>query len=84
LFLDELPEFNRKALEALRQPLEDNLICVSRIKRTLIFPLVSFWRQRLILARVEIILSPQKTCHCRPDKNQKLLRKNFRPFVRQD
>ena len=38
LFLDELPEFNRKALEALRQPLEDKLICISRIKRTLIFP----------------------------------------------
>ena len=38
LFLDELPEFSRKALEALRQPLEDNLICVSRIKMTLVFP----------------------------------------------
>ncbi|MFA5092343.1 MAG: YifB family Mg chelatase-like AAA ATPase [Candidatus Omnitrophota bacterium] len=38
LFLDELPEFNRKALEALRQPLEDNLICVSRIKKTFVFP----------------------------------------------
>ena len=38
LFLDELPEFNRKALEALRQPLEDNLICISRVKRTLTFP----------------------------------------------
>lgn len=38
LFLDELPEFSRKALEALRQPLEDNLICINRIKRSLIFP----------------------------------------------
>ena len=38
LFLDELPEFHRDALEALRQPLEDGLIRVSRIKKSLMFP----------------------------------------------
>jgi magnesium chelatase family protein len=38
LFLDELPEFHRDSLEALRQPLEDGLIRVSRIKKSLMFP----------------------------------------------
>jgi magnesium chelatase family protein len=38
LFLDELPEFHRDCLEALRQPLEDGLIRVSRIKKSLLFP----------------------------------------------
>jgi magnesium chelatase family protein len=38
LFLDELPEFHRDCLEALRQPLEDGLIRVSRIKQSLLFP----------------------------------------------
>jgi magnesium chelatase family protein len=38
LFLDELPEFHRDSLEALRQPLEDGLINVSRITKSFIFP----------------------------------------------
>jgi len=38
LFLDELPEFSRGSLEALRQPLEDNKITVSRAKESVDFP----------------------------------------------
>ena len=38
LFLDELSEFNRAALEGLRQPLEDGRVVVVRSQRTAIFP----------------------------------------------
>lgn len=38
LFLDELPEFNRNCLEALRQPLEDGSIRISRILKSFVFP----------------------------------------------
>jgi magnesium chelatase family protein len=38
LFLDELSEFNRAALEALRQPLEDGHVVVVRSQRVLVFP----------------------------------------------
>jgi magnesium chelatase family protein len=38
LFLDELPEFSRRALETLREPLEEGLIRISRAAGTLEFP----------------------------------------------
>lgn len=38
LFFDELPEYSRNTLEALRQPLEDRIITVARAKDTLQFP----------------------------------------------
>jgi len=38
LFLDELSEFSRGALEALRQPLEDGVVAIVRGQRTVMFP----------------------------------------------
>ncbi len=38
LFLDEFPEFDSRSLEALRQPLEDRVVTVSRARATVTFP----------------------------------------------
>jgi magnesium chelatase family protein len=38
LFLDEIAEFNKKTLDALRQPMEDNKVTISRVKYTHVYP----------------------------------------------
>lgn len=63
LFFDELPEFNRSTLEALRQPLEDQVITVSRAIDTVVFP-ANF----LLVATANPCpcgyLGTHKTCEC--------------------
>lgn len=38
LFLDELPEFSRAAMESMRQPIEDGVVSISRVAGTLTYP----------------------------------------------
>lgn len=81
LFLDELPEFSRKALEALRQPLEDNLICISRIKKTLIFPACFILAAALNPCPCGNYFNPQRPCHCHPAKIRNYLGKISGPLL---
>lgn len=38
LFMDEFPEFDRRVIDALRQPLEDRVVTIARVKGTITFP----------------------------------------------
>jgi magnesium chelatase family protein len=67
LFLDELPEFQRSALEALREPLETGRITISRAAQRADFPA----RFQLVAAMNPCpcgqLGHPQQACRCSPD-----------------
>jgi magnesium chelatase family protein len=68
LFLDELPEFDRKALETLREPLESGRITISRAARQADFPA----RFQLVAAMnpcpCGYLGHPNGKCRCTPDQ----------------
>jgi magnesium chelatase family protein len=64
LFLDEFPEFTRNSLEALRQPLEDGLVTISRAAGSMTFP-----AQFMLIAAANpcpcgYLGDPKKECKC--------------------
>lgn len=64
LFMDELPEFSRNALEALRQPLEDGVVSVTRVQSQ-----AQYQSSFMLVASMNpcpcgYFGSKQKTCRC--------------------
>ena len=79
LFLDELPEFSSRVLEALRQPLEDARVVVSRAAGTAAFP-----------ARFQLVAAANPcrrgcpslpTCACSPHERTRYLGRLSRPLL---
>ena len=81
LFLDELPEFNRDVLEALRQPLEDHHVTISRANKTLRFS------SRFLLAAsmnpccCGFLSDPRHHCTCSAHQIEKYLAKISGPLL---
>ncbi len=81
LFLDELPEFKREALEVLRQPLEDKKINVTRVSRSAEYP-CNF----MIIAAMNPCPcgyhgSPVKECTCTLDQIKRYQKKISGPLL---
>lgn len=67
LFLDELPEFPRSVLEALRQPLEDGKITISRASGSLSFPCRFLLLSASNPCPCGFLGHPKKPCQCFPN-----------------
>ena len=81
LFLDELPEFHRNSLEALRQPLEDGAIRVSRIAKSLTFPASFMLVCAMNPCPCGYYSDPIRTCQCTPNKIQNYRSKISGPLL---
>lgn len=81
LFLDELPEFQRKVLETLREPLESGHICISRAAMQVEYPA----QFQLIAAMNPCPCghsgNPNQECMCTPQSIQRYLQKLSGPLL---
>lgn len=66
LFLDELPEFKRSALEAMRQPLEDGNVTVSRASSAYTFPTGFQLVAAMNPCPCGFLAHPARECRCTP------------------
>jgi magnesium chelatase family protein len=76
LFLDELPEFKRSALEVLRQPLEDFTVTISRAAGTMTFP-----AQFMLVAAMNPSPSGLKNGRSSPAETQRYLNRISGPLL---
>ncbi len=81
LFLDELPEFKRTALEVMRQPLEDRLVSISRAKFSVEYPASFMLMASMNPCPCGYYNHPEKDCVCAPGVVQKYLNKISGPLL---
>src|SRR5436190_18785713 len=73
LFLDELPEFNRRSLEVLRQPLEEGRVTIARALNSSVFPASFILVAAMNPCPCGFLGSPQRQCKCAPPQIEKYL-----------
>jgi len=66
LFLDELPEFGRRVLDLLRQPLEERAVVLNRAGRTAVFPACFQMVAAMNPCACGYLGDPVRTCICTP------------------
>jgi magnesium chelatase family protein len=81
LFLDEFPEFDKRVLESLRQPMEDRIIHVSRQKGSAEFPASCMIVAAMNPCPCGYLGAQHKRCECRPHDVVRYQRKISGPII---
>ncbi len=81
LFLDELPEFKRATLEAMRQPMEDGVVHVARATGSVTFPCRCMMVASMNPCPCGYYGDPKRECRCGPAQIQKYRAKISGPLL---
>jgi magnesium chelatase family protein len=81
LFLDELPEFNRRTLEVLRQPLEDQCVTISRAMGSVTFPASLMLVAAMNPCPCGFRADPKRQCSCTPVQIERYLSRISGPLL---
>lgn len=81
LFLDELPEFNRRTLEVLRQPLEDGTVTIARALSSTTFPASFMLIAALNPCPCGYRNDPRRDCHCTVPQIERYMSKISGPLL---
>jgi len=81
LFLDELPEFHRDVLEALREPLEEGRVVISRATGTMTFPANFMLVAAMNPCPCGFYGDPKRECRCSPNMITKYRNKISGPLL---
>jgi magnesium chelatase family protein len=81
LFLDELPEFNRRTLEVMRQPLEEGTVTISRAVGSVTFPADILLVAALNPCPCGFRGDPRRTCQCSPVQVERYIGKISGPLL---
>jgi magnesium chelatase family protein len=81
LFLDEFPEFDKRVIESLREPLEEGRITVSRAKGSYTFPASCTLIASMNPCPCGYMGSKQKRCVCKPSDIDRYARKLSGPIM---
>ena len=79
--MDELPEFNRNALEALRVPLEDRKVTISRLNTTITYPCEFMLVASMNPCPCGYYGSEEKQCNCKPEQIKKYMNRISGPLL---
>ncbi|WP_066639460.1 YifB family Mg chelatase-like AAA ATPase [Desulfolucanica intricata] len=81
LFMDELPEFRKDALESLRQPLEDGIITISRVNAAVTYPAQFMFVGAMNPCPCGFYGDPVKECTCTPFQIQRYIHRISGPLL---
>ncbi len=81
LFLDELPEFQRRVLEVMRQPMEQGRITISRARSSVTFPARFMLLASMNPCPCGHLNNPKRECVCAPAQVQRYLSKISGPLM---